>query len=118
MKFLWWLGLASMAAAAPATAGTAESANGSAEAESQQQDAAALLASMPTCGVSSRDLNSDCEVGVKLTDDSQRTCLVQAITASPCELSDISCSCSNATLTEEVEACTKKSCSIKPQLCK
>ncbi|RMX97551.1 hypothetical protein D0868_10588 [Hortaea werneckii] len=116
MKFLWWLGLASVAAAAPATAGTAESANNSAEAESQQQDAAALLASMPTCGVSLRDLNSDCEGGIGLTGDSQRTCLVQAITASPCELSDISCSCSNATLTEEVEACTKKSCSIKPQL--
>ncbi|RMY79527.1 hypothetical protein D0864_09078 [Hortaea werneckii] len=95
MKLLWWLGFASMAIAAPAAAGTAESANDSTEAESEQQNAAALLASMPTCG---------------------RTCLIQAIAASPCELSDISCSCSNATLTEEVETCTKQSCAIKPQL--
>ncbi|GAB1732553.1 hypothetical protein NU195Hw_g5600t1 [Hortaea werneckii] len=95
MKLLWWLGFASMAIAAPAAAGTAESANDSTEAESEQQNAAALLASMPSCG---------------------RTCLIQAIAASPCELSDISCSCSNATLTEEVETCTKQSCAIKPQL--
>ncbi|EOD52742.1 cfem domain-containing protein [Neofusicoccum parvum] len=44
-------------------------------------------------------------------------CLEKNIAASPCALTDTECSCSNATLTAQVEACVLTSCKVKEQLC-
>ncbi|KAK5163811.1 uncharacterized protein LTR77_010485 [Saxophila tyrrhenica] len=68
--------------------------------EQQEQQAAmkaaeALLKSMPTCG---------------------RECLLQSIAASPCRVDDLACSCSNNTITAEVEACVAASCTIRESL--
>ncbi|KAK4501881.1 hypothetical protein PRZ48_007690 [Zasmidium cellare] len=86
MRVLQWVSLTLFAALATA-ASTAE--------EQEQAAALQLLSSMPACGLS---------------------CLQTAIAASPCSSTDIPCSCSNATITAEVQACVLQSCSIKNQL--
>ncbi|KAF7196176.1 Satratoxin biosynthesis SC1 cluster protein 4 [Pseudocercospora fuligena] len=54
-----------------------------------------LLQSMPECG---------------------RTCLLDAISISPCEATDIECSCHNDNITTQTEACVLDSCTIKESL--
>ncbi|CAK1366983.1 unnamed protein product [Cercospora beticola] len=56
---------------------------------------AELLQSMPSCGLQ---------------------CLSTAIAASPCLATDTECSCSNATITAEVNQCVTTSCTIREQL--
>ncbi|KXT15520.1 hypothetical protein AC579_3383 [Pseudocercospora musae] len=54
-----------------------------------------LLQSMPECG---------------------RICLLDAISVSPCEATDIDCSCHNENITKQTEACVMDSCTIKESL--
>ncbi|KAF2084270.1 hypothetical protein K490DRAFT_75929 [Saccharata proteae CBS 121410] len=54
-----------------------------------------IAASMPKCGL---------------------LCLEKEILASPCALTDTTCSCSNATLTNEITLCVVESCNIRDQL--
>jgi hypothetical protein len=48
----------------------------------------------------------------------QRDCLTGAIAASPCDLTDLTCSCSNATITEQVAICITGACTVKQSLSK
>jgi hypothetical protein len=52
-----------------------------------------------------------------LTTHPQQKCLEAAIAASPCAFTDLACSCSNSTITEQVELCVLQSCTLKQSLC-
>lgn len=84
-------------------------------AEEALKQAALLLASMPDCGVST----TGCCIKSTWTgwqSTVQRNCLTEAIATSPCELTDLACSCSNATITAEVQVCILQSCTVKQSL--
>lgn len=48
----------------------------------------------------------------------QRSCLIDTIEASPCLLTNTTCSCSNSTISDLVELCVLANCTVKQQLSK
>jgi hypothetical protein len=105
-------------AASSGSSGTTSAADA---AKQELQQAAMLLASMPACGVSKElggCLFPILDAFADIDAFAQRNCLTGAIAASPCELTDLACSCSNATITQEVSICIMGACTIKQSLSK
>ncbi|KAH6644889.1 CFEM domain-containing protein [Boeremia exigua] len=73
-----------------------------------------LVLSTATCGALAQ--SSAPSTGLDALPPCALTCLITEVSRSPCQLTDFSCTCTNAQVLGGVEACVLQSCSVKEGL--